>query len=276
MRNEASRQTVIRAFVDTPGGQIHLREAGPRDGGAPPLLCLHQSPSSSLTFAAILPHLAKAGARGGRRVLAVDTPGFGESFRPVEKPGIADYTQWIADIPQALGLAQVDVLGYFTGAAIGTELALLYPDLVRRVVMVGPPWFTEEQRQKARENAWPARPDAEGGHLMSAWRRVMARYPTSMDLDLKSDLFQEFFRGGPNAIWGEEAVAEYDLSLRLPGLTQPLLVLEPEGFHGDSQAAHRAVPHSRHHELAGVPALGLFHLHAPAIAALVTDFLDQP
>jgi pimeloyl-ACP methyl ester carboxylesterase len=170
----------------------------------------------------------------------------------------------------------VDVLGYFTGAAIATELALLYPDLVRRVVLVGPPWFTEEQRQKARESAWPDRPTADGGHLLTAWRRVMTRYPDTLALDLKSDLFHEFFRGGTNAIWGEEAVAEYDLSLRLPGLTQPLLVLEPEDFHGDSRAAHRAVPHSRHHKLEGVPALGLFHLHAATVAGLVTDFLDQP
>ncbi|MDE1149981.1 MAG: alpha/beta hydrolase [Azospirillaceae bacterium] len=264
--------TISRTFVETPSGQIHVRETGPRDGDAVPLLCLHQSPASSLTFAPILPHLAQ----GKRRVLALDTPGFGESFRPAHKPGIVDYTQWIADVPDTLGLPRVDLLGYFTGAAIAAELALLYPDLVRRVVMVGPPWFSEEQRQKARENAWPGRPRPDGGHLMKEWDRVMTRYPDTLPLDIKADLFQEFFRGGANAIWGEEAVAEYDLSQRLGGVTQPVLVMQPDAFHGDGEAAHRALPDSRYLRLEGVPPLGLFHLNTMEIATAVTAFLDQP
>lgn len=84
----AASLAIRRAFVDTDDGQIHARMSGARDAATPPLLLLHQSPASSLVYAELLPLLAAK-----RWSIALDTPGFGESFRPSEQPSIADYAR---------------------------------------------------------------------------------------------------------------------------------------------------------------------------------------
>lgn len=255
---------VRRAFVDILDGQIHVRQV--EGGGAVPLLCLHQSPASSLTYAELLPLL-------GRMAIAIDTPGFGESFRPRVQPSVADYARWIAEVPAVLGLAQVDVIGLFTGAAIAAELAASRPDLVRRLILAGPPLFTPEQQAGFVEHAWPVKPEQDGSHLMREWQRTMSR-PMPVPFERRVDAFNEYYRGGANAIWGEQAVAEYPLADILPRIAQPTMILEPEGIHGDSRAALALLPDAR---IRPIPCLGYAMMQAvpDQVAASVIDFLDE-
>ena len=116
-RHDAYPQ-VRRGYVDTALGQVHYRAAGTDAPGQRPLICFHQSPSSSITYQEILPFL---GAH--RRAIALDTPGFGESFRPKRKPSLPDYTAWLRDAVHALGHTRFDVMGIFTGAGIAADTA---------------------------------------------------------------------------------------------------------------------------------------------------------
>lgn len=149
--------TVQRAFIETPAGQIHIRRAGALSPSTIPIVCYHQSPQSSLAFADVLPYLAK-----NRLAVAVDTPGFGESFRPSHQPIIADYSKWLAEVSKRLGLAHVDVVGMFTGSAIAVETARQFPGLIRRMVLIGPALFDEEQRKQMLAAAWPTSPPRMG------------------------------------------------------------------------------------------------------------------
>ncbi len=253
-----------RAFIDLPDGQVHVRRvAGP--AGGVPLLCLHQSPASSLTYAEILPLF-------GRTAVAVDTPGFGESFRPAARPDVPGYARWIGAVAAALGYPRIDVMGLFTGAAIASELAATRPDLVRRLVLAGPPLFDAAQRRGFVDNAWPVAPQPDGSHLQREWQRTMAR-PMPVPFARRCDAFNEYYRGGANAIWGELAVADYALADTLPRIAQPTLILQPEGIHGDGAGALALLPNGRVRPIA---CLGYAMLQAvpDRVAAEVASFLD--
>lgn len=260
---------VRRAFVDTDAGQVHIRRAGSASDNTVPLLCFHQSPASSLTYQEILPYLGR-----NRLAIAVDTPGFGESFRPKAQPTIADYARWISDVPKAMGIERYDVMGIFTGAAIASELALQQPDRVRKVILAGPPVFTAEQQEKFVRDAWPVRPVPDGSHLMREWDRVMTRAMPEIPFERRVDAFNEFYRGGVNAIYGELAVSVYPLAETLPKLTQQVLIVKPNGIHGDSVAALELL---RNGQLVPIDALGYSMMQAvpEKVASIFEPFLAE-
>ncbi len=262
-------QTVIRAFVDTPSGQIHVRMSGPRDSDLRPLILLHQSPASSLTYSEILPLIGQ-----DRLAIAIDTPGFGESFRPKHPPAIADYADWIVSAATGLGVVRFDLLGMFTGAGIASEIAARHAVRVRRLILVGPPLFTPEQQAHFVDHAWPVRQRPDGSHLMQEWRRIMDRPMPGVDFERRCDAFNEYYRGGNNAIWGEQAIAVYPLRETLARIAAPTLVIEPQGIHGDCAGAAALLSNARFTRIAH---LGYAMMQAipKEVADCVTTFLDD-
>ena len=69
-------------FVDTPEGQVHYVT----EGSGEPLLLLHMTPQSTYQFRELMPLLAES-----RRVIAMDTIGYGDSFRPQRQHYMEDY-----------------------------------------------------------------------------------------------------------------------------------------------------------------------------------------
>ncbi len=54
-----------RRYVDAPSGQIHVYDTG---GEGPPLVLLHQSPTSSIDFFGVFPALQASGLRRRSRL----------------------------------------------------------------------------------------------------------------------------------------------------------------------------------------------------------------
>ena len=52
----------------------------------------------------------------------------------------------------------IDACGYHTGAFIATELALRHPDLVRRVVLIGIPFYEGSERSERYQNLGSVKP----------------------------------------------------------------------------------------------------------------------
>ncbi len=77
--------------------------------------------------------------RAGRRAIAMDVRGHGESaklYEPAQyRPGIM--ASDAANLIDHLGLGRIDVMGYSMGGRIGTFLALEHPDKVRSLVIGG-------------------------------------------------------------------------------------------------------------------------------------------
>ncbi len=139
---------VRRGFADMRWGQIHYRIATPAIPAAqrkPPLVLLHQSPLSSLEYGPLIAEMGR-----DRVVVALDTPGQGNSDGPKSEVGIGDYSAAIADALKVLGFGPqkpFDVLGNHTGTSLAIELALQEPGMVRQIVMTGMYMAPEKQIQ---------------------------------------------------------------------------------------------------------------------------------
>lgn len=258
---------VKKGYVDTPDGQVHYRTAGKAIENKVPLFCFHQSPNSSLTFHEILPYLGSE-----RLAYALDTPGFGESFRPEKRPQIPDYARWLRGTANALGYKKFDICGIFTGAGIASHMAMAYPEEVRRVVLIGPPLFNEKFHNKL---PWPELPKLDGSHLMIEWNKMMETLPISgINFERQFETYRELWRGGAHAIWGEDAVNAYSLKDTLPQITRPVLVVYPDGIRADVTTAIKLLKNPKVARLEEIQGYFMMQTHPKLVASAINPFLD--
>ena len=223
-RVDASAVKLERDFATVGYGQLHFRRAEPIEFAgqvsANPVLCLHQTPSSSQVFVEFMGELAQ-----DRIVFAVDTPGLGESDLPTEPPDIEDYAQAIGEFLDTQGLARIDVVGYHTGASIALELAAREPERIGSMMLVGLALFVVAERAGFFEQPWPRPTAADGSHLLEEWRRS-ARWQGPGQSDASRErMFLAKLAAGRTAWWGARAVMRHDLATRLRDNEHPLLVV---------------------------------------------------
>jgi len=71
--------------------------------------------------------------RKDRIVIAIDTPGYGDSDRPENPPQMQDYARNAVKVLDALGMTDpIDALGYHTGTLIAVEMAINQPDRINK------------------------------------------------------------------------------------------------------------------------------------------------
>ena len=208
--------------------RLHYHEAG----AGPVLVLLHGSGpgvSGWSNFKGNLPVLAKT-----FRVLVPDMPGFGLSD-PVELPRA--YPRVAADavafLLGELGIEKAHVLGNSMGGYVAAELALAHPDLVERLVLMGPGGlavsiFNPDPSEGARRlTEFMGNPTREG---MVAWVDCMVADKRVVDDELIDERMANALR--PGAI--ESAVAifmslaqhpeEVPLYARADRIKQPTLI----------------------------------------------------
>ena len=193
--------TIRRRFADCRFGQLLIREINP--GCGTPLLCLHATAYSSLSF---LPLLAAYGDR--RHVLAVDLPGYGDSDGPTRPVTVADYASAIGEV---LPVGAVDVFGYHTGVVVGAELAIAQPERVRALTFMGVPYFRALDFE-----AWKARL-AKPHRLLDGldqfeerWQWLVTDRPVGMTLKRGFANFVDELKAWPNGFWAHQALFDYD------------------------------------------------------------------
>lgn len=157
---------ISRQFVALAGRDVHLQFGG---RGAPVLL-LHGSPNSAASLAPLLEQLSK-----DFLVIAPDTPGNGNSDPlPGAPTDAASYADALAELLDNLGLGQVCVYGFHTGAVFGAELARRHPDRVRALIGDGLPMWTEaEAAHLDTDYLQSVAAVASGEHLARIWSRVI-------------------------------------------------------------------------------------------------------
>lgn len=141
----------VERDLDLPSGRMRVRLHGPEGGrlvvGVPGLS------ANRMSFEAMARHLASS----GRRFAAVDLRGRGRS--PAGFPGTHGWDAHARDVvavAEALGARTFDQVGHSMGAFVGLALANLFPDRLRRLVLVDavgvpdaramPPIFAAAQR----------------------------------------------------------------------------------------------------------------------------------
>lgn len=197
-------------FLTIRGKRMAYRSVGKSDPGGVPLILLPRCRGSMDDWD---PALINAVARD-RRVILFDNFGVGESEG--QTPGsLEQMADDAVSFARALGLAEVDALGWSMGGMIAQILAVKHPDLVRRLALLAtlPP------------GVWGGSPELVA---QVDWEKV-AHKPTYTD----GDLLYLFFSPSP------ESVAAGLASIERTSFRRKACEVKtrPESMHAQCQAA---------------------------------------
>jgi pimeloyl-ACP methyl ester carboxylesterase len=209
--------TIRRSYADTPEGQIHYAEAGQ----GKPVLLLHQTPRSWDEYREVLPILGRK-----YRTVAMDTIGFGDSYRLKGEASIEGFARGVIQLMDALSMRVASIIGHHTGGVVAVEVAAAHPDRVEKLILSSTPYVDAEdrERRKTRPPIDDLEEKPDGSHLGELWRKRMSFYPKS-----RPDLLRRFVLDALK-VWhdvesGHRAVNAYRMEERLPLIKAPTLVL---------------------------------------------------
>jgi pimeloyl-ACP methyl ester carboxylesterase len=220
---------IRRQFVDSRFGQLHLRKVVPSGEVEmrTPLVLFHSSPLSSVIYE----DLARAMGTD-RVVMAMDTPGFGDSERPPAPQPMAELAGAMADALLELGYGRnrrVDLFGRATGATLAIELAAQRPDLVRRLAVATVAFVSGEQQQAMYQeyvvgNNVPVPED--GSHLADYWKNIVTDRAVDIEMDAATDIFAALIRAKDVQWWGYHAVFTHDTRAAAVKLKVPVVLID--------------------------------------------------
>jgi 2-hydroxy-6-oxonona-2,4-dienedioate hydrolase len=254
MSEEGQRLTSVWAEVG--GLRMHARAAtDAANGGALPVVLVHGLVVSSRYMIPLAERLAER-----EHVYAPDLPGFGESAHPTRPLDVAGLADALAGWMRAMGIARAALIGNSMGCQVIADLALRYPALAERAVLVGP---TVDRR---------------GRNVLEQARRLIAAAPYE-DPSLVGLQLRDVWSAGLRETLATTRYAIADrIEARLPALPMPVLIVS--GSH-DSIA-----PPCWAAELAGMLPRGQLHILAGGghalnysapdqLLAIVAPFLNQ-
>ena len=178
-------------------------------GKGEPLLLLHGGLGSTSMYGPVLSRFAET-----RRVIGVDLHGHGHTALGTRPINLVDIGNDLAVVVRALGLNQVDVVGYSFGGGAALRLAVQHPALVRRVVIASAPYaqngfFPEMLPQQAAVGAAMA----EGMKETPMYKSYAAIAPRPQDFPRLLDAMGAYMR------------QPYDWSADVKKLTMPVMLV---------------------------------------------------
>jgi pimeloyl-ACP methyl ester carboxylesterase len=161
----------MRGYVGTRWGQLHYSSTG---SGSTAIVLLHETPLNHSAFGRIVPLLD-----GDFRVVAFDSPGYGQSDGPGQPTTAQEYAKTFAEGIEALGLDRIVLYGVHTGATFAVQLAASIPERVAGLAMSGVPFYTDEVRRARRVREVPTVAE-DGSHLTDTFEWEPAAYDPLM------------------------------------------------------------------------------------------------
>lgn len=120
-------------------------------GSGAPVVFLHGLGASSYSWRHVAPPLARR-----RAVWAPDLPGFGRSDKPEGFDySFAGFARWLGAFLDDLGLADADLVGNSMGAGVALRYALEHPGRVRRLALIGAPFYVNNRPRLMWTMRWP-------------------------------------------------------------------------------------------------------------------------
>jgi len=237
----------------------------------PRVLMLHQTPSSSRSFAALMHALDRRGVGS----LALDRPGFGASDAAPEGWTLRTHAEIALDAAQQLASPPVVIVGHHTGARIAVEAADARPDLVQALVLVGLPYYESEAARSEMLDQLGLVPlvmHRDGSHFLSEWSRLRRLAPDADAELLTEATLDAFVSADYRAAYGQST--QHDIGPLLDRLRVPTWVIDPPGdiLSPYQQAASRRIAGARYRSVAG----GLLYPQESAeeLAGIVIEALD--
>ena len=140
---------INRAFTRIEEGEIHYRYSGSDSDEV--VYMIHSSPASSVILIPLIAQMPTS-----FKVFAPDTLGFGDSVAPREEwPSAGDYADSVIRVMDSLDIESCHFFGSHTGAHIASEVAIKYPDRVKKLVLDGIAMFSEDERKEYLEHYAP-------------------------------------------------------------------------------------------------------------------------
>jgi len=200
-----------------------LHYLDPNPSGRPAVLLLHGLGANCVSWTLQLPPLSEAGFRP----IAPDAPGFGKSPYDGRGWSIAHAAAAMADLLEELQSGAAHVVGISMGGVIAQQLALDFPHLIQKLVLV---------------NTFAVlRPDSLSGWLYYAWRlalvhtlglpaqaRVVTRriFALKEQEELRRMLMDTIMQANPRAYRAAmRALGLFDSRKRLGEIKAPTLVI---------------------------------------------------
>jgi len=263
-----------KAYADIPEGQVHYKT----EGSGEPLLLLHQTPTSSDEYLAMIPVLARS-----YRVVALDTPGYGNSDNPPHEYEVTDYARSAASFLDALGIEKASIVGHHTGAAIATEVAAAYPERVDKLILSGCPSLDPQEWAKLLSDiGMPSGPTRrteitdDGSFLLASWQNSKNTAPhLTPEARLKALINNLTTLLRPyNIIL---ALQRYDIKSRLRLIKSPTLLTcgREDMLFGLLEVTKQLVPRSKTRIIEGCGA-GICSEKPEEFARIILDFLESP
>ena len=120
----------FRSVQLTTGIRLHYAEAG--DPANHPMILLHGYTDSWFSFSRVMPGLSST-----YHTYAVDQRGHGDSERPENGYGMADFAADVVAFMDSMALMQATLVGHSMGSFVALEMALNVPERVARLILVG-------------------------------------------------------------------------------------------------------------------------------------------
>ncbi|HWU02565.1 MAG TPA: alpha/beta hydrolase [Novosphingobium sp.] len=266
-------------FVDVAGGRLHYVELG-HDTGRPPLVLLHKLGGWVADWRHVAPLLASPASGQGRRVIAFDMPGHGQSLMYGPAPYLVPVPQsaaMLADALDRMAIDRTDFAGNSLGGITAAVIAALWPQRVRRLVIVSasliPAMSREQLAAQDAQRAELARAARAAGHAPAD-----PQTPTFATMDPQVAIEHEAGRARAG-MWlrpSERGVGRVGVTDYLPRIAAPTLLINADrgNYVKYAEVGMRLIPHARRATIAG--AGSFVHQEQPeATAALMVPFLEE-
>tara|TARA_B100001094_G_C18001485_1_gene705426 strand:+ start:74 stop:904 length:831 start_codon:yes stop_codon:yes gene_type:complete len=268
-----------RLYVDSPYGQVHVRESRPHgiQVNKAPLVCFHQSPLSGLQYKVFQEAMAK-----DRIVWCPDTPGFGGSDGPPSKVRISDYADTMHSVSESLcvgaGLEHnIDLFGSHTGSAISIDMAVRYPKVVRRAVLASVAHFNLLEKKIMTEKFGGEPPYfSDISFVSKLYSQTVLNGAPELSLERRLEFFAERLRSGLKAWYAPNAVMNYDTNKNLKNISSRCLVIVLDDMLAkNSRHAASLIPNVTMIEKLDIDHALAFDLHASEMSKTIRDFLNS-
>lgn len=197
-------------------GQLHYRSNF--NTTAPALLLLHQSPSDSAMYEALMAELDDE-----FWLIAPDNPGFGQSDSLAGGFSLSGCAAAVESLLKELQIATCFVFGHHTGASIAVQFVTDADLQVPRLALCGPTLLSPAMQTSLPEKAQPFPVDESGSHLTGMWQRMRGK-DSDASFGLSQREVMSAFAAGENYLQAYVAVTEQDYAAQLQALECPVLV----------------------------------------------------
>lgn len=205
----------------SPGLRIHFEEHNPQ--GYPTVLLLHGLGATAESWSLQLPEFHAA----GYRLLIPDIRAFGQSTYPGGSMQVAELAQDMVRLLQHTSTDRTHIVGISMGGAIALQIALDFPDLVEKLVLVN----TFSHLRPERAGVW--------GYFalrfilihttgMSSQAKAVAQrvFPRPEQAELRRLLRSQIMQADPAGYRAAmRALARFDVRARLTEVRLPVLVI---------------------------------------------------